>query len=501
MKLVKIALLCLLQPFGAGAQLQLAKVFSSNMVLQRNKPVSIWGQAVPGGVVQVKFDGENVNAIVRKDGFWQVILPRKPANCHPQRMIVSSGPDTLILQNILLGDVWICSGQSNMEWPMVKEMHWTTEARHSFQPLMRFTNPPPAGRNVFGVAYTDSLKRRLNAQDFYQWGQWQVSDSNSIKNMSAVAYYFAKFILQHEAIPIGLINLSIGGAPIETFISSDALEASSDFGNKVKGNWLKNSNLPAWIRQRAIENVGNGNSFYADEHGINHAYKPSFAFEAGIQSLLLMPVMGVIWYQGESNSLELERVAEYAALQKLLIADYRKKWHQEDLFFYWVQLSSIDTARYASQFWPQFRDEQRRLWPQVPNSGFAVTSDIGFKNNVHPTNKKLVGERLARWALKQVYGKNITPSGPLPLKAVYKRNSLFVTFRYNKGLHTSDGKALRGFSLNNGVDVAAFIKKNRVIIPVEKKPVFIYYGWKPYTDANLVNAEELPASTFKIKVQ
>jgi sialate O-acetylesterase len=388
-----------------------------------------------------------------------------------------------------------------MEWPMMKEIHWKEEKINTKQPLIRFVNPPPAGRYVYGVAYTDSLNRRLNRNDFYLWYSWQSADSNTTRDMSAVAYYFARSIVDKENIPIGLINISIGGAPLETFISREALQRSKRFASKAEGNWLENKSLPEWVRQRGRENVGTNVIGYRDELGLNHAYKPGFAFESGIKPLLAMPVKGVIWYQGESNSLEKERVEEYRELMHLLIDDYRAAWKKPAMPFYWVQLSSIDTTNYKSQFWPEFRDQQRKLLEDVKAGGMAVSSDIGFKDNVHPTNKKAVGERLARWALRQVYKENIVPSGPLPLQAEYKNGKLIISFQYAKGLRTSDQKPLRGFSIDGHSEVAAVIANDRVLIEAKQKPAIVYYGWKPYSDANLVNAENLPASSFKINVK
>ncbi|MET0391754.1 MAG: sialate O-acetylesterase [Chitinophagaceae bacterium] len=414
---------------------------------------------------------------------------------------MSCGTETRQLQNILIGDIWICSGQSNMEWPMRKEMHWRKEKDDALQPLIRLNNPPPAGRYVYGVAYTDSLNKRLTVNDFYQWHQWLNCDSSSLKDMSAVAYYFAKSIVENENVPVGLINLSIGGAPIETFISRSAMQQDQQFFKKVEGNWLENVHLPEWIRGRGKENVGKNTGAYGDGFGLNHAYKPGFAFESGIRPLLPLPVKGVIWYQGESNSLEKERVEEYRDLLHLLINDYRKQWRQTDMPFYWVQLSSIDTPGYKSGYWPEFRNEQRLLIDEVQNGGMAVCSDIGLKNNVHPTDKKTVGERLARWALSGTYKREIVPSGPLPLKARFQNGQVIVQFRYAAGLRTADGAPLRGFSIDGKTDITASIRNDIVTIDVAQKPEFVFYGWKPFTDANLSNAAILPASTFKIAVE
>lgn len=500
MKLFLISLL--LSPLITLAQLQVAEIFSDNLVLQREQPIRIWGKAAPGGKITVQFSGKTKTAIAKKDSSWLVSLPPQAAKSKPQTLTITSGNQNIMLNNILIGDVWIALGQSNMEWPMHREKHWKEEKLNAHQPLIRFSNPPPAGRGVFGVAYNDSLNKRLTTDDFYLWTSWQTTDSNTVKDMSAVAYYFAKSIVEKEAVPIGLINLSIGGAPIETFISKAGLQSSKQFAKKVVGNWLENDHLPAWIIERGKQNVGNHPAGYGDELGLNHAYKPGFAFEAGIKPLLSFPVKGVIWYQGESNAQEMERMEEYAALSALMVEDYRRQWKRPRLPFYFVQLSSIDTVRYKGHLWPQFRNEQRKLMQLVPFSGMAVTSDIGARHDVHPTNKKLVGERLARWALKNEYGKTILPSGPLPLSATFKNGKVLIRFHYTGNhLKTADGKAVRGFSLDGVTEVEAKIQDNIIVIPVRQKPVHIYYGWRPYTDANLVNEDNLPASTFKIDVK
>lgn len=497
-----ILFIIILFPLQAIAQFRVAEIFSSNMVLQRDQPIIVWGKAATGTKVEVIFGKKSNSAWVSKDSTWKIVLPAQRANLQPQSMFISNVDTAVVFPNILIGDIWICSGQSNMEWPMQKEMHWKEEKQNTNQSLIRFTNPPPAGRYVYGIAYTDSLNRRLTKDSFYLWNGWKTCDSNSIGSMSAVAYYFAKSIVSKVNIPIGLINLSIGGAPIETFISRDALQNSVNFSVKVNGNWLTNDNLPEWIRERGNQNVGSNPGGYKDDLGLNHAYKPGFAYECGVEPLIPLPVKGMIWYQGESNSLEKDRVMEYRELMHLLIHNYRKKWKNPKMPFYWVQLSSIDTVSYPSQFWPLFRDEQRELLNEVKNGGMAVCSDIGFKNNVHPTDKKTVAERLARWALNKTYHGDIIPSGPLPLKAIYKNRKVAITFDYiANGLKTSDGKPLRGFSVDGKNETEALLSDKSIIIPVKAKPAYIYYGWKPFSDANLVNSEALPASTFKLPVK
>ncbi|MDE3236865.1 MAG: sialate O-acetylesterase [Bacteroidota bacterium] len=500
MKQLLVFVFCI--PLYSIAQLRLDKMFGDHMVLQREQPVRFFGKANPGMPVQVSFAGTTKEVIAGADSSWSILFKKQKADSHPQDIIIISNHQILLLKDVLIGDVWICSGQSNMEFPLQREMHYKEEIKQTLQPLIRIKNHSFAGKYVYGVAYKDSINSKLNVSDFYD-GSWQVCDSNSVKPMSAVSYYFAKSIVQNEQVPIGIINLAIGGAPIETFISKEVLKQNKQFASKLKGNWLDNEALPEWCRKRGKENLVRNLHPIEDEMGPNHAYKPGFAFDAGIRPLLFLPVKGVIWYQGESNSLEWPRVIEYKSLMHVLIDDYRKNWNNPFLPFYWVQLSSIDTAYYRSVYWPVFRDEQRKLIKEVSHGGMAVISDIGFKNDVHPTNKKDVGERLARLALHDSYKKrSIVPSGPLPVKATYNKGAVYVYFTYTGGaLKTTGAQVVHGFSIDAVHEVGAFIEGKRIKIPVAEKPPVVYYGWKPFSDGNLVNELLLPASTFSIHIK
>lgn len=488
-------------PLFSTAQLQFAKIFSDNMILQRDKAINIWGKSSPMDQVIISFGGETKKVVTHKDSSWMVHFKSQKANLHPQSIYVSAGLQKDSIKNILIGDLWLCVGQSNMEWPMSKELNYNTEKTNAQRPLIRFFNPTYAGKNTYNVLFTDSIISNLTVKDFYK-GSWQSCDSATFKSMSAVAYYFGKEISSAIHVPIGLINLSIGGAPLESFISKDALKNSKQFSKKVNGDWIINTSLPIWIRERGMQNVGTIKNMPKDEQGNNHAFKPGFAYEAGVEPMFNMPIKGILCYQGESNAQEMERVDEYGQLSLLMINDFRKKWHQPELPFLYTQLSSIDTLKYKGQLWPSFRDEQRKMLQLIPYSGMAVTSDIGFKNDVHPTNKKTVGERLSLWALHKTYFKNNVPSGPLVESAQFKDGKIVITFNYaNGGLTTSDSKQVKGFSVNGNTEIPVLIDQNRIVINTIVKPAFVYYGWVPFTAANLTNKNLLPASTFKIKVK
>ena len=496
----RLLLLILLTPCFLSAQLKCADIFSDNMVLQRDEPVSIWGKGLPGNVVEVKFNEAVKKVIVRPDSCWMVTFLPQAVNRSPQNIVISSKNEQLILKNILIGDLWICLGQSNMEWPMKSEAHYEEEISKSNQPLLRFYNPAYAGKGVFGEPFSDAVLQTLNAGKFYN-GQWQISDTFSFKEMSAVAYYFGKEIIQHTNVPTGLIHLAIGGAPIETFINRNILEQDARFKKKVKGNWLRNNALPVWVRERGAQNIRADLRGLNNDEGPAHPYKPGFAYEKGVEPLLNLPIRGILWYQGESNAQEMERVSEYAALMTLMVNDYRRKWKKPDLPFYFVQLSSVDTARYNGKLWPFFRDEQRKAMEKIHHSGMAVTSDVGSKNDVHPRNKKAPGQRLARWALINEYNQDLMPSGPLPVKAVFDNDRVVIHFQYTgDSLGTSSGQELKGFSLDGISEVEAKVEGKVVVITTNRKPDTVYYGWKPFSHANLVNKAGLPASTFKIAV-
>jgi sialate O-acetylesterase len=474
--------------------LSVNKIFTDHMVLQRDQPIHIWGKGLPGARVRVTLSrSASAVARVNRDSTWNVYLPAQAASSDPRDLKIISGNKNILISNVLLGDIWICIGQSNMEWPMQREMYYREAMATANQPLLRFYNPSYAGKNIFNQYFSDSVLQIMHPSKFFAPTNWQVSDSNSFRTMSAVAYYYGKSIVEKTQVPIGLINLSIAGASLETFMGIDALKSDERFAPKAIEPWLTNPAIPVWVKERGNQNL---------RTGTDHPFKPGHGYEAGIKPLFPLPIKGIINYQGESNAQELERVWEYAELSKCLINDYRKQWRSPTMPFYYVQLSSIDTLKYKGHFWPEFRNEQRTMLELIPFSGMAVCTDYGLKDNVHPTNKKVVGERLARWALNNNYGVKILPSGPMPIKAIYQNGELIVSFEYaGNGLQATGDGILKGFSLDGKNSATATIVQNSVHIPTKIKPEFVYYGWKSYSDGNLVNSELLPASTFKLNVQ
>ena len=336
------------------------------------------------------------------------------------------------------------------------------------------------------VEWDASVLDSLNRLQYFSPTQWNVCDETTARRFSAIAFAFGKMLADSLQIPIGLIHNSVGSSPTEAWIDRKTLEF--EFPD-ILNDWKKNDFVMDWARKRGSKNIAR-----SENKEQRHPYQPCYLFESGIAPLKGFPIAGFLWYQGESNAHNIEA---HEQLFKLLAKSWRTEW-QEELPFYYVQLSSLNRPS-----WPWFRDSQRRLMSQVANSGMAVSSDRGDSLNVNPRYKQEVGERLARWALNRTYRHACVPSGPLFQTMEVRGGAAYVSFDYAEGLHSADGEALRTFEVAEEEDLffpaQAEVIGNRVKVWSEqvKSPRFVRYGWQPFTRANLVNGEELPASTFR----
>lgn len=476
---------------GDFGGLKLASVFASHMVLQRNKPVKFYGTANANEKIIASFNNKQQTAFADDNGKWSAEFPAMKAG-GPFTASFSSDDKKIMLNDILVGEVWLCSGQSNMYFQLRDAVNDTNEMnvaeKNSTLRLLKMQ--PIAETNDF--AWDSSTLQKVNELEYFS-GTWQQCDSNAAKKISAVAYYFGKKLQQQLHVPVGLIEVAVGGSDAESWIDRYTMEHHPVLVNELS-NWRKSDFFMPWVRERADTNLAN-----ATNPKQRHPYEPCYNFEAGIKSFVRFPIAGVIWYQGESNAHNAEL---YETVFPQLVKSWRQQWGY-DFPFYYVQLSSINRPS-----WTWFRYTQFKLLQNIPISGMAVSSDVGDSENVHPHQKKPVGERLAKLALYFTYNqKDIVPYGPMPLSAIKKNNEIIISFQYAKHLQTSDGKALRGFKLmdEKGIqtDVKAFIQNDKVVIPLDenKTPIEVLYGWEFYTDANLVNEANLPASTFKLEIQ
>lgn len=474
---------------GDFGGLHLSQTFTDYMVLQRNRPLTINGIANAGEKVTVCIDEQQHTTITGYNGKWSVTLrPIKAGNNY--ELTVFTDKKKLTFHHVAVGEVWLCSGQSNMEFKLSQAITAGRDipnAENADIRLYHLKGKWATDNRAWEVSALDSVNHLL----YYQPTQWKPCTPQQIAGFSAVAYYFGKMLQDSLNVPVGLICNAVGGSPTEAWIDRNTLE--SQFPDILK-DWTQNDFIQDWVRGRALTNLQKKTNELQ-----RHPYEPCYLYEASIQTLEQYPIKGVIWYQGESNAHNMD---VHKKLFRLLVESWRRNWQSLELPFYFVQLSSLNRPS-----WPWFRDSQRLLMQQIPYTGMAVSSDKGDSLDVHPRDKQPIGERLARWALHKEYGfSNLLPSGPLFKSARIVGKQVMVDFHYGKGLQPSNGKELIGFEIaeTDGLyyPAKATIQGECIILysPQVKTPRFIRYGWQPFTRANLINVEGLPASTFREEI-
>ena len=470
---------------GDYGGLRMSPLYTDGMVLQREVALQIGGTADAGKTVTVTLAGQKGQTVANNRGEWSVTLqPLKAAR--DLTMTVKAGKQTLTYRDVAVGEVWLCSGQSNMAFTLQQAATAAGDVQNATDADLRFYDMK-ANWQTYDVAWPLSAIDSLNHLQYFAPTAWHKSSPETAREFSAVAYHFGRMLRDSLDVPVGLVCNAVGGAPTEAWIDRNTLETQMP---AILTDWLHNDFIQPWVRERAAKNISN-----AGEKAARHPYEPCYLFESGMLPLLHYGFKGVTWYQGESNAHNIEA---HEQLFPLLVNSWRTMLGNNDLPFYYVQLSSLNRPS-----WPWFRDSQRRLMQQIPGTGMAVTTDIGDSLDVHPKQKCEVGERLARWALCKTYGKDVVPSGPLFGKAWREGNAAVVEFDYGEGLTTSDGNPLRTFEVaeTDGLfyPAEAKVEGNRVRLTSEKvlQPHFVRYGWQPFTRANMVNSEGLPASTFR----
>jgi sialate O-acetylesterase len=615
----------------AFAKVIMPHVFSDNMVLQRNLPIAVWGKSYSGERVEVRFNGQQLKTTADLQGNWKIVLHEEQAG-GPFELAIIAG-DTIRFKNVLVGEVWVCSGQSNMEWKVVSSNDASREMKSADYPMIRHIKIPrlldTAPQNDIGDA------------------SWQICSSTTVGEFTAVGYFFARRIFEELKVPVGIINCSWGGTNIETWISRGALESSEEFKNElaaypqmsmdslnailtrpivnrileIKGiqinpiadhfaeskfddeNWpemklpgfweqrelgemdgvvwfrkkidipdslagrsaflelsmiddqdityvngteigrnfersaLRKYKIPEGLLKRGVNTIAvrvtdNGNnggihgeasqmllkiantSFPLDGNwkyqlervnrvGIENLF-PSLCFNAMVNPITSFGIKGVLWYQGESNVV---RADQYRTAFPTLITDWRKRWKQGDFPFYFVQLSTYNNKGNSNDGcpWAELREAQS-LTLSVPNTGMCVTTDVGNPNDIHPTDKKTVGERLAAIALNNNYGKGRVCSGPVYKSLRQVGEKIEISFEnIGSGLKTNDKYGyLKGFEIAGEDQVFYFAKAeisgNKILVYSDKvtKPVAVHYGWMgDASECNVFNKEGFPLGPFR----
>ncbi|MBR5323356.1 MAG: sialate O-acetylesterase [Muribaculaceae bacterium] len=471
---------------GNYGGLKMSPVYSDNMVLQHNTPIEIKGVANAGDEVIVKIAGKKYKAICGENGKWGVtIKPLKAGSDYT--LSVSTKDESLTYSNVAAGEVWLCSGQSNMAFMVWEGATAKEDVANANNSNIRFFNLRPA-HETNNVEWNVSFLDSLNRLDYYKPTEWQVCSGETVNSFSAVAYHFGRVLADSLDIPVGLICNAIGGSATESWISREIIEEKIP---DILVDWTKNDMVQDWVRGRAELNCKK-----STVNGQRHPYEPTYLYAVNQPIIGDFTVKGMIWYQGESNAHNIEL---HEQLFPMVIESWREQQNNPDMPFYFVQLSSINRPS-----WCNFRNSQRIMSETLHNVGMAVSSDKGDEWNVHPTHKKEIGERLARVALNKSYEmRDIVPSGPMFRSVTFEGGIAYPTFEYGEGLQAEDGGEIIGFEVAGDDKIFypanAEVKNGKLKVWSKevKAPKYIRYGWQPYTTANLINKECLPASTFK----
>ncbi|MFO1002030.1 MAG: sialate O-acetylesterase [Planctomycetaceae bacterium] len=496
-----VAFLMLLPVNLSAAELRLATVFSDHMVLQRDKSVPVWGWADPGENVTIEFADQKQNAVADADGKWQVKLRAMQASEEARTLTVRSekpNRKTEVL-DVLVGEVWLGSGQSNMAMTVNRARDFEQEQAAATFPLIRMFKEESAAS---ATVQRDSK------------GKWTVCSPESVAGYSATLYFFGRELHRELKVPVGLINSSVGGTPIESWIAEEAQARVPELKNLVEAQAKAAASIDeAEVTANHEKQLARWKVQVqkAKQDGTKAPKRPTNPLESirrkgssgglfngKIASLIPYALRGVIWYQGEANSAP-GKGPYYQYQLPLLVNDWRERWGEE-LPFAWVQLPNFGRE---GEGWSLVREAMLKT-RSLPKTGMAITVDIGETKDIHPKNKQDVGHRLALWALGDVYGKTVpATSGPLPAGHEVNGTSVTVTF-----LHAETGLVARGSELKGFVVAgenrqwkpakANIVGKTVVVSSSEvSKPVAVRYAWSADPDCNLFNEAGLPASPFR----
>lgn len=476
MKKTIVTLAALLTVAVCGAKVKLANVFSSHMVLQQEKPLKVWGTATPGTQVKVKIGRSSAKATAAADGRWAATLAPLKATAKPVRFSVSGDGSRIELADVLVGEVWLASGQSNMEYSMAAHPHYAKPKKGDPDRLQH--EYEQASNPMIRLMY---VKKNLKTDTLPTAG-WQRLGRESLKPFSAPAYFFAKALQDSLGVPVGIITSAWGGTAIETWTPLEQYTGSPAFAAKMDGSKLQTNGQRVGERWRKL-----------------------------VEPMAQMAMRGFLWYQGEQNVI-MGETDIYTEKQRLLVEGWRKAWADSLMPFYYVQLapfrytgSKQDVVAKTRLALPRFWDAQERCQHVIPHSAMVVTTDLPENlGDIHPPYKWVVGERLALVALNKTYGRTgVVCSGPTLRGIRVDGDSIIVEFdNVGGGLTTRDGKAPDWFWAKKSGSkfgrVEAVLSGNTVRIPAKGLPrkTVLRFGWDEEAQPNLINREGLPAVPF-----
>ncbi len=490
------ALALLFTSSNALAKVTVPHILSDHMVLQRNRPIHLWGWADPGEKVTATLHGTSASTETDGIGHWSLYL--SPEHAGGPYTVTIAGTNTITLTNVMIGDVWFASGQSNMQLPLMGfpgsavVTNGREEIHNATQPELRLLNIP------------------MKATPYPQQDQdtsWTLCTPQTAASFSAAAYFFGREIARREHVTVGLIDSSYGGSPGEAWISMEGLGSDAAlmpvfaYWAQVSSDETDFARINAAYKREAdaAKTAGKPEPWHMWRPDDIGSWAPSWLYNAMVAPAVKFPIKGVIWYQGETNS-NVGRAAMYERVFSALIQDWRRQWQEGDFPFLFAQISAFTSV--PQENWAVIREAQRRTL-SVANTAMAVTVDIGNPTNVHPADKQDVGHRLALAALALAYGEPIEYSGPLYRQATANGHAMQIWFDHTTGgLFVKGGGLLTGFEIagEDGDFVPATARIDGKTILVSNSsvpdPKYVRYGWANYPTVNLVNGAGLPASPF-----
>jgi len=487
--------------FNIKADVKLPSVLSDNMVLQQSTSVNIWGTADAGEVITVipSWNGKSYTSTTGRDGKWKVQIKTPKATTN--QSVTVRGKNTVEVKNILIGEVWLCSGQSNMDYPIAKAHGWRVGVTDETKEMQDADYPEI---RLFHVPQKLSADKELDDCE----GRWEVCNVENLKTFSAIAFFFGRDLHKNLGVPVGLIQSTWGGTPAEAWTKMSAMEGKPIYEKQFKDyNSARDSyptELEAYEKELAAYKKEKAEGEKEEKEvpkspkkpqGINHNKSLSILWNAMIHPVVPYTIKGAIWYQGETL---LNTPVNYRYVFPNMINSWRSEWRQGDFPFYFVQIA----PHYKQS--PLIRESQLKTWQSVKNTGMVVITDGGDSTDIHPRRKQIPAMRLSYWALAKTYGKDIPYSGPVYESMKVKENKAVLSFKYtDKGLKTKNGEPLKGFVVAGEDQVfypatAVIVGNNVEVSSLDvSKPVAVRYAWDKFFRVNLYNGADIPASPFR----
>lgn len=476
------------------AEIKMSPVFGDSMVVQRDMPIHVWGWTKPSTTVKVDMAGHHAETESDDEGRFDVRLDPLPAG-GPHKMTVA-GDETKTFEDVLVGEVWVCSGQSNMAWPVSNANDPDLESLTANYPSLRIISVP-------------QVASQEPKNDFD--GKWEACTPETVKSFSAVGYFFGRQLHQTLGVPVGLIDNAWGGSAAEAWVRRDILEKEGKYDELIAKwddlakTYDHDAAITKWQeRVKAWEKNKKGNKPRAPRNVLAGQHRPANLYNGVLFPVLGYTIRGAIWYQGESNA---GRAYQYRDLFPLMIASWRKEWGQGDFPFYWVQLADFrsEVEQPGESDWAELREAQTMTMSKLPNTGEAVITDLGEASDIHPKNKQDVAKRLARWALANEYGYDIPFRSPTFESMTVEGSKAILQFDHIGGrLDTFDVREPIGFAIAGGDK--KFVHANAKIVGKDtievwsdevSEPVAVRYAWADNPICNVQSAEGLPMTPFR----